>query len=116
MGPRSSGPETMLTAFEEHLQSCEQCQAVVAEFEPVVQSLKFAAPAAEPPADLEARTIAAVHYAVMAESQPALRLHQRWPPPRPSRSRARRAKQAAGGTSTGPTLCFPWSPRWAPLR
>lgn len=59
-----------LTAFEEHLQSCEQCQAVVAEFEPVVQGLKCAAPAAEPPADLEARTIAAVQYAVMAESQP----------------------------------------------
>ena len=59
-----------LTAFGEHLRSCEQCQAVVAEFEPVVQGLKFAAPAAGPPADLEARTIAAVQYAVMAESRP----------------------------------------------
>ena len=60
-----------LTAFGEHLRSCEQCQAVVAEFEPVVQGLKFAAPAAGPPADLEARTIAAVQYAVMAESRPS---------------------------------------------
>ncbi len=79
-----------LTAFEEHLQSCEQCQAVVAEFEPVVQGLKFAAPAAEPPADLEARTIAAVQYAVMAESQPSPALAPTaaiaTPEPKPSRA------------------------------
>jgi Anti-sigma-K factor rskA/Putative zinc-finger len=77
-----------LTAFEEHLQSCEKCQAVVAEFEPVVQGLKIAAPAAEPPADLEARTIAAVQYAVIAESKPgpapALTAAAATPEPKPS--------------------------------
>ena len=78
-----------LTAFEEHLQSCEQCQAVVAEFEPVVQGLKCAAPAAEPPADLEARTIAAVQYAVMAESQPD-------PVPAPTVAAARRSAGKTG--------------------
>jgi hypothetical protein len=63
----------------------------VAEFEPVVQSLKFAAPAAEPPDDLEARTIAAVQYAVMAESQPgpagAPTLAAATPEPKPSSAR-----------------------------
>src|ERR1700676_624279 len=53
-------------AFEEHLHSCDDCQAAAAEFEPVVTGLKRAAPAVEPPDDLEAKTIAAVKYAVMA--------------------------------------------------
>jgi len=53
-------------AFEEHLGSCDQCQAAVAEFEPVARSFRLAAPAAEPPADLEARTVAAVQHAVLA--------------------------------------------------
>ena len=56
-------------AFEEHLQSCGQCQAEVAEFASVARSLALAAPAAEPPPDLEFKTLAAVQYAVMAESQ-----------------------------------------------
>jgi hypothetical protein len=58
-------------AFSEHLRSCEQCQAEVAEFTPVAESLPLAAPSAEPPDDLFYKTMAAVQYAVMAEGQPA---------------------------------------------
>jgi anti-sigma factor RsiW len=46
--------------LEAHLSGCDQCQAAVAEFEPVVQGLSRAAPAVEPPADLAAKTLAAV--------------------------------------------------------
>ena len=53
-------------AFEEHLQSCEQCQEQAAEFAPVVEGLTFAAPAVEPPDDLKRKTVAAVQYAVLA--------------------------------------------------
>jgi hypothetical protein len=62
------GPDD-LAAFEEHLQCCEQCQAEATEFAPVGEGLKFAAPAVEPPADLELKTVAAVQYAVLAESR-----------------------------------------------
>jgi len=57
-----------MPAFEEHLRSCEQCQAQVAEFTAVAKSLALAAPAAEPPAGLELKVVAAVQYAVMADS------------------------------------------------
>ncbi len=57
-------------AFETHVGSCEVCQAAVADFEPVARSLRFAAPAVEPPADLQARTIAAVQDAIMAAARP----------------------------------------------
>ena len=56
-----------LAAFEEHLQYCEQCQAEAAEFAPVGEGLKFAAPAVTPPADLELKTVSAVQYAAMAQ-------------------------------------------------
>ena len=55
-------------SFEEHLRSCEQCQEQAAAFAPIARSLPLAAPAAEPPADLELKVLAAVRYAVMAES------------------------------------------------
>jgi Putative zinc-finger len=55
-------------ALEEHLKSCEQCQAEATEFAPVARSLVLAAPAAEPPPDLELKIMAAVQYAVMTES------------------------------------------------
>ena len=58
------------TAFREHLQFCERCQREVTEFAPVAQSLTLAAPASEPRPELELKTIAAVQYAVMAESRP----------------------------------------------
>jgi len=64
-----------LAAFEEHLQSCEQCPAEAAEFASVARSLPLAAPAAEPPADLDVKVVAAVQYAVMAESAARLTEH-----------------------------------------
>jgi hypothetical protein len=65
-------------AFGEHLQSCEQCQEQVAEFAPVARSLPLAAPAVEPPPDLGLKVLAAVRYAVMAESRTEA---ARWPEP-----------------------------------
>lgn len=103
-------------AFEEHLQSCEQFQAEAAELAPVARSLAQATPAAEPPPYLELKTLAAVQYAVMAgsrEREPgAIRATAEPAAPKPDL----KAKQAAGGISTGPIPCFPWSPRWAPQR
>lgn len=58
--------------FEEHLRSCQDCQAAAAEFEPVVVGLKRAAPDVEPPDDLAAKTIAAVQHAVMAGKPTAI--------------------------------------------
>jgi hypothetical protein len=58
--------------FGEHLATCRQCQGEVAEFTPVAKSLTQAAPAAEPPADLEVKIVAAVRYAAMAESAAGL--------------------------------------------
>jgi hypothetical protein len=55
-------------ALDEHLKSCEQCQAEATQFAPVARSLVLAAPAAEPPPDLELKILAAVQYAVMTES------------------------------------------------
>ncbi len=58
--------------FEEHLRSCGECQVAVAELEPVARMLQEAAPgggpaaAAEPPADLQARTLASVEQAATA--------------------------------------------------
>jgi Anti-sigma-K factor rskA/Putative zinc-finger len=54
-------------AFEEHLQSCQQCQEQAAEFAPVVRSLALAAPADIPPPDLLNSTLAAVRNAALAE-------------------------------------------------
>jgi anti-sigma-K factor RskA len=70
-------------AFEEHLRSCDQCQAALAEFEPVARAFGRAAPAVEPPGDLEARTVAAVQHAAAAagrsETRQALaRASRRW--------------------------------------
>ena len=56
-------------SFEEHLRSCEQCREQAAKFSPVASSLPLAAPAVEPPPDLELKVLAAVRYAVMAESR-----------------------------------------------
>jgi hypothetical protein len=57
-----------VTAFEQHLRTCEQCRGEVAEFTPVAESLALAAPAVEPPAGLELKVAAAVQYAAMADS------------------------------------------------
>ncbi len=71
-----------LAAFEEHLATCEQCRAEVDEFSPVAESLSLAAPAAEPPDDLLFKTLAAVQYAAMAESRPAV--EPELAPPKPA--------------------------------
>src|SRR5690349_9733014 len=57
-----------VAAFGPHLQTCEQCRGEIAEFTPVARSVALAAPAAEPPADLEFKVVAAVQHAAMAES------------------------------------------------
>ena len=55
--------------FEAHLPSCQECQQAVAELGPAAQMLKTAMPAievttaAEPPPDLQARTLARVERA-----------------------------------------------------
>jgi hypothetical protein len=56
-------------AFEVHLRDCAECRAAVAEFEPVARAIGFAAPAVEPPPDLEARTLASLRGAVLAAKQ-----------------------------------------------
>jgi anti-sigma factor RsiW len=55
-------------AFREHLASCSECPAAVAEFESVARALEYQVPDAEPQSELEARTIAAVQYAAMTAS------------------------------------------------
>ena len=57
-----------VAALEQHLRTCEQCRGEVAEFSPVAESLALAAPAVEPPADLDLKVVAAVQYAALAES------------------------------------------------
>jgi anti-sigma factor RsiW len=57
-------------AFGEHLTSCSECQAAAAQFGSVARALQYQVPDAEPPSDLETRTIAAVQYAAMTASQP----------------------------------------------
>ena len=56
-------------AFEAHLRDCARCQVDVAEFEAMTRALKSPAPAVEPPADLEARTLASVRHAIMTAAQ-----------------------------------------------
>jgi anti-sigma factor RsiW len=66
--------------FARHLASCADCQAAVAEFEAVARALKRQVPDAGPPADLAAKTVAAVQYAVLAAGrQPSTgRTASRW--------------------------------------
>ena len=58
-------------AFMQHLQSCEECRSAVDDLRPVARAVTRAAPALEPPADLGARTIAAVQQAALADRRPA---------------------------------------------
>jgi anti-sigma factor RsiW len=68
------------SGFADHLRSCVQCQELVAEFERVADALARSGPAVGPPADHEAKTVAAVQYAVMMASRPvsAERKAHRW--------------------------------------
>jgi hypothetical protein len=61
--------------FGHHLTGCPHCQAAVAEFGQLGQMLQHLPPAAEPPPDLETRTIASV-LAVAADGQAATQVHQ----------------------------------------
>ncbi len=53
--------------FMLHLQSCAECRTTIDELRPVAQAMARPAPAVEPPAGLEARTLAAVQQAARAE-------------------------------------------------
>jgi hypothetical protein len=64
-------------AFETHLQDCAECQTTVARFGELTRALRSAAPAVEPPADLGAKTLAAVQLAAMqARGEAAAAAHQ----------------------------------------
>ena len=52
--------------FAVHLRSCADCRAAVAELGPAARLLQTAAPAAEPPEELQARTLDAVAQAAAA--------------------------------------------------
>ena len=52
--------------FAAHLESCPDCRAAVAELGPAARLLRTAAPAAEPPEELQARTLDAVAKAAAA--------------------------------------------------
>jgi hypothetical protein len=68
-------------SFADHLRSCVQCQELAAGFEFVAEALAHSGPVVGPSADLEARTVAAVQYAVMAASRPTpagLKAHSWW--------------------------------------
>jgi anti-sigma-K factor RskA len=56
--------------FAGHLRSCPDCRAAVAELAPVARLLQSAAPAAEPPPDLQARTLASVAQAARRGGDP----------------------------------------------
>ncbi len=56
-------------AFGLHLAECAECQADVAGFDALTRALNSPAPAVEPPADLEAMTLASVQHAIMTSGQ-----------------------------------------------
>ena len=57
--------------FEAHLRTCAACREELAELEEVAGLLELAPPAAEPPADLEARALAAVRRAAVEDGSGA---------------------------------------------
>ena len=65
-------------SFQEHLRSCGECQAAVAAFEPVARMLQTAAPAVQPPPDLQARTLASVERAANGTRRAARTSAWRW--------------------------------------
>ncbi len=70
-----------IVPFMLHLQSCAECRTTIDELRPVVQAMARPAPAVEPPADLGARTLAAVQQAARAGQAPVKATrwwHRRW--------------------------------------
>jgi hypothetical protein len=63
------GPDEV-AGFQLHLRGCPHCQAATAEFGPLGQLLQHLPPAAEPPPELEARTIASILEAAAADRTP----------------------------------------------
>lgn len=61
------------TAFEEHLSSCEVCQAAVADLAPVARNMARAAPEPQPPPELHDRTLATVAEAARATARRPVR-------------------------------------------
>jgi hypothetical protein len=68
------GPDEVI-GFQLHLRGCPHCQAAVAEFGQLGQMLRHLPPAAEPPPELEARTIAGI-LALTAEDRTSTQVHQ----------------------------------------
>jgi hypothetical protein len=64
--------------FEEHLRSCAGCQAAVAELQPAARMLRTAAPAVQPPADLQERTLASVRRAAETGKKVRTSGRRRW--------------------------------------
>lgn len=64
--------------FREHLESCAGCQAAAAELQPAARMLRMAAPAIQPPADLQDRTLASVARAAGARQAPRTSMWRRW--------------------------------------
>ena len=60
--------------FEEHLRTCGECQAAVADLEPVARLLRQE----KPPADLQARTLASVERAASAGWAAGVTVWWRW--------------------------------------
>jgi len=105
-------------AFEEHLQSCQQCQEQAAEFAPVARSLTLAAPADIPPPDLLSKTLAAVRYAAMAESRTE---PEPEPGPRPEfdapeHPSTSKASRRSGAEDQAPTRVYPIPQRQPPAQ
>lgn len=100
-------------AFEEHLQSCQQCQEQTAEFAPVVRSIVLAAPADIPPPDLLAKTLAAVRNAARADSpaepepEPGLR-------PEPDVAQQHPASRRPPAGDQAPTRIYSFAPHQPP--
>jgi hypothetical protein len=92
-------------AFEEHLQSCQQCQQQAAEFAPVVRSIALAAPADIPPPDLLTKTLAAVRNAARAES-PAELEPEPGPRPEPDVAQQHPASRRPASGDQAPTRIY----------
>jgi hypothetical protein len=67
-------------AFDAHLAGCPACRAEVTELAPLRPLLELAGIEEEPPADLEARTLAAFRAAARPAAVAALEPHRRRPP------------------------------------
>jgi hypothetical protein len=82
--------------FEAHLEACPACREELAELREAAELLALAPPAAEPPADLQARTLAAVRRAAADDGSAAAAAA---PVRRPAASRRRAWALALGAAA-----------------